>query len=341
MKILVVGDSYISADAFGQGLAELRMEHRLEFLTMNPDQAFQPRTPSEERLTEFEGNPDQLADALTDHDVLVVHGAPVTESVLKASPNLKLICCARGGPVNVDLDSAKQLGIPVFSTPGKNAPAVAELTIALLIMLIRGIAPAMTYLFDGGEIESAFDGARFFGREVRDMQLGLIGFGLVGTEVARRALSLGMDVSAYDPYVHHGTIAEVGVRPLSLVEVVAGSDVVSLHARQTPETRGLVDASLLAQFRPGAFFINTAREGMVDEEAILEALLEGRLAGVAADVFEAGGSLAKAVLDKNPRLILLPHLGGATYETIERASMRIAEHITRCSHEQLANPSTQ
>src|SRR5262245_22268049 len=131
MRILVVGDSYCPASAFEGAFARLADTHDLTFIDVADAPGWSPTTPSERRLAEYLGSPGQIVTALADHEVLVVQGAPVTDAVLDAGPNLRLVCCARGGPVNIDLVAATERGIPVVITPGKNADAVADLTVAI------------------------------------------------------------------------------------------------------------------------------------------------------------------------------------------------------------------
>jgi D-3-phosphoglycerate dehydrogenase len=328
VRILVVGDSYYRSEAFRSGFGTLEAEHLIEYLDVEADEAFAPRDESERRLLEYEGNPDVLAGALSDHDVLVVHGAPVSQAVLTASPNLQLVCCARGGPVNVDVESATRLGITIATTPGKNAPAVADLTIALAVMLVRAIGPAQAYLRNGGRVLSAFEGSRFFGSELEGLSLGVIGFGRVGSEVGTRARSMGMRVGAFDPFVEPQVMVAAGVDSMELEELVQRADIVSLHTRHTPDSQGMVGAKLLSRFKPGSFLINTAREAIVDEHAVLASLRSGHLRGVAVDVFETNGPIDEAIRTGEDRLIALPHIGGATYQTLRRGADLIAQHIT-------------
>jgi D-3-phosphoglycerate dehydrogenase len=328
VRILVVGDSYYPSDAFRNGFATLEAEHLIDYVDVEADHEFAPRDESERRLLEYEGNPDVLADALTDHDVLVVHGAPVSQAVLTASPNLQLVCCARGGPVNVDVEAATRLGITIATTPGKNAPAVADLTIALAVMLVRAIGPAQAYLRNGGRVLSAFEGSRFFGSELEGMSLGVIGYGRVGSEVGTRARAMGMCVGAFDPFVEPRVMKAAGVAPMGLVELAQQADIVTLHTRHTPESQGMVGSQLLSAFKAESYLINTARESIVDEQAVLASLRSWHLRGVAVDVFENHGPIAEAIRAGEDRLIALPHIGGATIQTLKRGVERIAQHIT-------------
>jgi D-3-phosphoglycerate dehydrogenase / 2-oxoglutarate reductase len=320
MKILVVGDSYYSSAALREALAGLSESHEVDFAQVTRDEGFQPSDDSERRLREFDGRPDQLLPAFTDHEALVVHGAPVSRAVLEASSRLRLVVCIRGGPVNVDIEAAESLGIRVATTPGKNAPAVAELTIALAVLLSRGLFSAASYLQAGNQLTSTFDGSQFFGAELTGKRLGLIGFGRVGRETCVRAQAFGMSVITYDPMVSVEGIRAAGAHPAGFDEVVAMSDVLSLHARQTPDNRHMINSAVLASMRKHAHLINTAREGLVDEAAALDALARGQLAGLGVDVFEPHGPISLAAIEGRPGLIVLPHVGGATYETLRRAA---------------------
>lgn len=330
MKILVVGDPYMPATVFERALAPLAAEHEFSFLQIDGGSGFQPQTPSERAIREYAGAPASVAGRLSDEEALVVHGAPVTDAVLGASPKLKLVCCARGGPVNVDLAAASRLGIPVVTTPGKNAEAVADLTLALLLMLARDIPGALRFVATSGDLGgSAFEGSGLFGRDLAGQTLGLVGFGQVGTRVARRALAFGMTVLVYDPWVERARIDGPGVSSSGLTDLLARSDFVSLHAQATVENKNLFTRGQFEAMRRGAYFVNTARETLVDEDALYEALISGRLAGAALDVIRprpGGGAHPLTALDN---VICTPHIGGATRETLVRGSQMIAEEIRR------------
>jgi D-3-phosphoglycerate dehydrogenase len=255
------------------------------------------------------------------HDVLVVHGAAVSAEVLGAAP-LRLVCCARGGPVNVDVAAATDRGIPVVNTPGKNAEAVAELTIAFALLLIRAVPRASRYLLDGGGFaESVFEGREFFGAEAPSLTMGLVGLGHVGREVARRARALGFAVLGYDPQPPVPR-DESDVELVSLDTLLARSDIVSLHARLTPQNRRMFSRDRFAQMRPGAYFINTARESLVDERALRQALEQGSLRGAALDVLERTAPGHRHPLLTMPNVFVTPHIGGATAETLTRGAQR-------------------
>ncbi len=336
MRVLVVGDPYMPVSAYTAALASLKeaspkgagLDGQVELSTMQIDEVTcaPPITESERRLREYVGDPAEIVRAVAGHDVLIVHGAPVTAEVLGAAP-LRLVCCARGGPVNVDVAAATDRGIPVVNTPGKNAEAVAELTIAFALLLIRAVPQASRHLLAGGSFaESAFGGREFFGREAPSLTMGLVGLGHVGREVARRARALGFTVVGYDPQPPPAAVPGVDLVPLDTL--LARSDIVSLHARLTPENRQMFSYDRFARMRPGAYFINTSRESLVDEPALRQALEQGILGGAALDVLERTPAGGRHPLLNMPNVFITPHIGGATAETLARGAHQAVTAVT-------------
>jgi D-3-phosphoglycerate dehydrogenase len=330
MRMLAVGDSYMAPDYFRRAFEALEPEHEISYLTIDPDRPFVPRTASERRLREYEGTPAQLMEHLPGIEILVVHGAPVTDEVLTSSGVLRLVCCVRGGPANVDLDAASACGIPVVNTPGKNAEAVADQTLAFLIMLARGFPKAQRFLLAGGSVgKSAFEGAEFLGHDLADHVLGLVGFGHVGRRVAARASAFGMRILVHDPYLVADVVDSNAERVETLAALLAESDFVSLHARATPENENLFGAEEFSAMRRGAYFINTARETLVDDAALDEALASGHLGGAALDVVRPKDRRVPHPLLRHENVVITPHIGGATHETLLRGARMVADEIAR------------
>ncbi len=332
MRILVVGDSYCPSSALAPAFEELRARHEVALADVVDDAAWRPSTPSERSLKEYMGTPAQVMEALDGHDVLVIQGAPVTDEVMRADPSLRLICCARGGPVNVDLAAASARGIPVVTTPGKNADAVAELAIAFMVMLARRLPEAIRHVESGGVFgHDNYEGAGWFGHDLAGKTLGLVGFGQVGRRVAERARAFGMRAIAFDPYVDAGLIAAQAVDPVDLPTLLGSSDVVSLHARLTPDDRGFFGAAEFGAMRPGAWFVNTSRHELVDEAALVDALASGRVGGAALDVATPSPSEGRHPLLAFPNVVIVPHIGGATWETLRHGGEMAAAEIERFS----------
>jgi D-3-phosphoglycerate dehydrogenase len=330
LRILVAGDPYIPSASFAEGLRDLEREHELEYMDVDMQHPFVPSSASEQRIHEFAGSPDELVERLDGHDVLVIHGAAVTDRVLD-SPGLRLVCCARGGPVNVDLIAAAERRVAVTTTPGKNAHAVVELAVGFLVMLARGVASSQRKLLDGAQLgESAFEGAEFFGVELPGRTLGLVGYGHVGRGVAQVARALGMRVLVHDPVLPREAF-DSGVEAVELHGLLERSQFVSLHARVTPDNENMMDTDAFARMPRGAFFINTAREQLVDERALLAAIQSGQIGGAALDVVRPTIGGGRNPLLDEPRVVVLPHIGGATAETIERGVGMVADEIQRFS----------
>jgi D-3-phosphoglycerate dehydrogenase len=328
VRILAVGDSYMPPQYFRRALEPLEGVHDVAYVQVDDTQHFVPATPAERKLRELQGTPAEVAAWMPGVEVLFVHGAPVTAGVLDASEQLRLVGCARGGPVNVDVEAATARGLPVVNTPGKNAEAVADLTLAFLVMLARGLPEAQRFLRDGHQLKDNWEGARFMGADLRGHTLGLVGYGHVGQRVARRAAPFGMTVIVFDPFIDETAVDDVD-RIDTLDELLARADFVSLHARATADNADLIDAHALAAMKPGAFLVNTARETLVDEAALDDALASGHLGGVALDVFHPMEKPGRHPLLRHPNVVLTPHVGGATHETLFQGAEMLAAEARR------------
>jgi D-3-phosphoglycerate dehydrogenase len=330
VRILILGDSYCPSAAFRPAFARLIDQHDVSFADLVDDPKWVAISPSERRLRETQGSPAQVIAALDHHEVLVMQGAPVSDAVLDASPELRLVCCARGGPVNVDLEAATQRQIPVVTTPGKNADAVADLTMAFLVMLARRLPEVARHIEGGGEFgHDNYEGRAWFGHDLAGHTLGLIGFGQVGRRVAIRAAGFDLHVLAHDPFVAPEAITEFGAEPMDLVTLLEAADFVSLHARAGNPDRYLIGPEEIARMKAGAYLVNTARDTLVDEAALVEALANGKLAGAALDLVSPSPPTGGHPLLAFPNVIITPHIGGATHETLHHAAEMAAGEIER------------
>lgn len=329
-RILVVGDSFCPSSVMRAAFATLEVEHEVAYGDVVDEPDWMPMTPSDLRIREYTGSPRQVIEMLDRHDVLVLQGAPITEAVFEADPALRLVCCARGGPVNVDVGAATARGIPVVTTPGKNADAVAELTIAFLIMLARRLPEVMRYVEGGGEFaHDNYEGAHWFGHDLAGKTLGLVGYGQVGRRVATRALAFGMRVMSFDPFVAADLLAADGVEPVDFEALLDRSDFVSLHARASGANAHLIGAKEVARMKAGAYLVNTARDSLVDEAAVLGGLQSGQIAGLAVDLVSPSPATGLHPLLGHPNVIITTHIGGATYETVRHAGEMAAAEIER------------
>ncbi len=266
--------------------------------------------------------PAELIDTVGGYDALVVRSeTKVNREVIEAGKNLQVIARAGIGVDNIDLDAATGAGIAVVNAPTGNTVAAAEHTLALMLALARNVPGAHQSLKSGEWKRSSF-----MGIEVRDKTLGICGLGRVGTEVARRAQAFGMRLVGYDPFVAPDYARRIGVELLSLEDLLADSDFVTLHTPLTEGTRGMLGMRQVENIKPGARIINVARGELVDEAALLAGLESGRLGGVALDVFAKEPPDPSPLLD-HPKVIVTPHLGASTREAQREVAIEAAEQV--------------
>ena len=256
-------------------------------------------------------------------DALVVRGrTTVSREVLAAgSPRLRVVGRAGVGLDNIDLQAAREYGVIVVNAPDATTAAVAELTLALMLSLARRVPQAHASLQRG-----EWRKAELYGVQLRGKTLGVIGVGRVGSAVAGLAAGLGMRVLGYDPNLVEATLRERGVEPVDLEALLEQSDFISLHVPLNDQTRGMIDAARLKHTKPGAFLINTARGGVVDESALLQALESGRLAGVGLDVFLREPPVENALL-LHPAVVATPHIGAQTADAQQQTALDIASEV--------------
>jgi D-3-phosphoglycerate dehydrogenase len=267
-------------------------------------------------------SPDELLQIIGNFHGLVIRSATkVTEAILEAGKNLKVVGRAGIGVDNVDVPAASARGVLVMNTPGGNTITTAEHAISLLLALARRI-PQATASMKAGKWEKD----KLMGVELYQKTLGILGMGRIGSEVARRAKGLMMEVIAYDPFISEEVAQEMGVQLVDLDRLFAESDFITIHTPLTKETQDLINETTLARMKDGVRIINSARGGIVDEEALYQALKSGKVAGAALDVFE------KEPLNESPLLeldnfICTPHLGASTAEAQENVAIAIARQM--------------
>lgn len=289
--------------------------------------SYQPRTVTKRMLAGA-----KLIEVVAGFHVFITEADQIKgQAVFDKLPDLKLIGACRGAPVNVDLDQASARGIPVLNTPGRNAISVAELAVAFMISLARHIPQTVAILKspEGGVMRIAKAFVGHVGMELSGKTVGLVGLGAVGGEVAKRVKAFGCRVVAFDPYVSPARVTELGVDMASLDRLMAEADFVSLHAAVTPETTGLIGAPQFALMKPTAYFINTARAALTDEDALLAALTAGKLAGAALDVFSKEPPPPDHPLLNLPNVLATPHIGGNTAEIAVHQTDIIVDDVVR------------
>jgi D-3-phosphoglycerate dehydrogenase / 2-oxoglutarate reductase len=267
-------------------------------------------------------SPEDLIKAVGDFEGLIVRGrTKVTAAVFDAGTRLKVVGRAGVGVDNIDLEAAKKHGVTVVNSPLATTVAVAELTFGLMLNAVREIARADASLKAGKWLKKEFEGAELFGKT-----LGIIGFGRIGESVAHRALAFKMKVLGYDPLLPADKIEKRGGIPVNLDELLAQSDLITMHLPLTPDTRNMLDQKTFAKMKKGVYIICAARGGVIDEAALLEGLNSGKVAGAALDVFAAEPP-GLTDLVGHPKVVGTPHIGAQTIEAQARAANDIAEEV--------------
>lgn len=332
IRIGTIGDGFMQPKFFEAELRQRLAGRNVAYTSMTLDWPLKVQSTKHDPslpVAEFVGRPEDYFAFLADLDVLVTHLAPITARSLDHAPRLKVIAVSRGGPVNIEMAAARERGITVVNTPGRNASAVAEFTIASVLAetrsLIRGHLSVAS-----GEFRREFYHADHAGPELCEMTVGIIGYGDVGTRVARLLQPFGCRIVVADPFKQL-TEADraAGVEKVELDELLRISDVVTLHPRVTPQTKGMIGRAQIAAMRPGAYVVNTTRGQVLDYPALYDALVSGHLKGAALDTFDPEPPPPDWPLLKLPNVTLSPHIAGASRYSIVKAARMIAEDVGR------------
>lgn len=328
LRTLVVGDGFIPAGSYAQALAEAGAADAaagglldLHAVDWHGTKAHHHEL---QQVMEVSGAnavaaPPELLAAVGETEALGLHFAPVGAELLAAAPRLRLVSVARAGLENVDLVAATARGIAVVPAMGRNAGAVAELQIGLMLAEARNIARADASIRAGGWRKD-FPGARI---EIADSMVGMVGFGHVGQVFATRLAGFGPRMLAYDPFADGAVLARHGVhRVQSLDEVFEGSDFVVVQARHTAQTDRFIGAAQFARMKPGAYFVNVSRSRLVDTGALLDALRSGAVSGAGLDVFDDEPPTPDSPWRSLDNVTLTTHFGGDT-ESTNRTSARL------------------
>ena len=286
-------------------------------------------------------DPDDLAKRINSEEIsiLVVEADFVFEETFETCQDLKFVGICRAATNHVDLDAANRGGVLVVNTPGRNARAVAELALGLILSLARRIPDANAYVKSGQWQHPVAGYTDFRGIEIARRTVGVIGMGVIGRTLAQMCLGLGMDVLGYDPYARD---TPRNVKMTDLRTLASRADFISVHVPTTGETEGMLGAVFLDSMKPTAHLVNCSDIRITDQVALLDALKNHRIAGAAFDVFETQPIAPHSPLLQLDNVILTPHIGGATAETVDRHSRMMTDDILRfmngCRPENLANP---
>lgn len=332
-SIAIIGDRFMLPEVFEQKIRDV-VPGELDIRTLEqpwPDEPMEHgyAKPGMAGLKEYMGEPDDIVDFVGDAALLVTQLAPLSAGMMDRLPGLRFVAVSRGGPVNIDMQAARERGILVVNTPGRNASAVAEFTIGAILAETRLIRAGHESL-RAGEWRGDLYRADLTGRELSEMTVGVVGYGNIGTKVVRLLKAFGCRILVCDPYVQlSAQDRNDGVRHVDLDTLLAEADIVTLHARVTGETTGFIGREQFARMRPGTLLVNTARGPLVDYDALYDALASGHLKGAMLETFAVEPVPADWPLLQLPNVTLTPHIAGASVRTVTHAAEQAAEEVRR------------
>jgi len=333
LKVAVLGDNFMQSDAFRSALSK-KMPTGLDINVYDlpfPDEPVVQRSddPAFSEIKEFQGAADHIVQNAKGATALITHVAPLTKSILDQLPELKFVGVSRGGPVNVDRTELQSRGIRLVNTPGRNASAVAEFTLGVLLSETRNIAYAHEAMKNNvwrGDLYRA-DVQR---KELSSMTVGLVGYSHIGKRVGQLLKAFSSRILVADPYVTLDQAdRDYGVEQMELHELLPQCDAVSLHLLATQETVGLFGRENLKRMKPGSVLINTSRGSLIDEDELVAVLKSGQLSGAALDTYHTEPLPASSALLQLPNVLLTPHIAGASGTTVTIAADMIAEELRR------------
>lgn len=333
-QVAIIGDNFILPEMFERELRTACPDHDLTCRLRLEDWPDSPVVHGYEGgedlpIKEFIGDLDEVADFIGGAEVLVMHQSPVTDGMLDKMPNLKLIGCSRGGPVNVDVGAAVARGIKVVRAPGRNASAVAEFTIGAILAETRKIRVGHEALRAGNWRGDLYR-ADTTGRELNEMTVGVIGYGKIGTRLVKILQAFGCRILVSDPYVQLDPADRAaGVEQVELETLLTQSDVVTLHPRVSAETTQMINKDTLAQMKPDALLVNTARGPLCNYDDLYEALKDGTIGSAMLETFSVEPTPPDWPLLQLDNVTLTPHIAGASVRTAQFAAQQLADEVRR------------
>lgn len=332
-QLAIIGDQFMLADVIEEKVIEV-LDEAPVIRKLNQEWPDKPMehgydTPGMDGLKEYMGTAEEIVDFIGDANMLVTHLAPLSEGMFEQLPKLKFVAVTRGGPVNIDMKAATSRGVTVVNTPGRNASAVAEFTLGAMISESRLIRTGHESMRQG---EWRGDLYRYdrTGRELNEMTIGVIGYGHIGKRVVTLLRAFGARIVVHDPYVQL-SIDDVnaGVELVSLDDLLGNSDLVSIHARVTPETEHIMNAKAFARMKPDSIFVNTARGPLVNYDDLETALTSGAIGSAVLETFSVEPLPEESTLRSLPNVTLTPHIAGASVRTVTYAAEQAADEIKR------------
>ncbi|MDD6435432.1 MAG: 2-hydroxyacid dehydrogenase [Clostridiales bacterium] len=334
MNVICVGDAFVSPDtiveAVNSSCINVKSISKAFWLNEDKDYFAEQQLKIERGGSTAVPYPEKLDDLITDCDVLFTHFSPVPASLIEKAPNLKAVLTCRGGVEHIDIEALSKRNIPVINVI-RNAVPVAEFTLGMIIAMTRNICVSHRNMIEG-RWEKTFvnDG---FTSTLSNLKVGLLGLGNVGIELATRLKALGVPMIAFDAYLDPVRLERNGLGDIeikeTMEEVFREADIVSLHLRLTPETEKIIDNKFFSIMKPTAYFVNSARGGLVNQQDLIETLREHKIAGAALDVFESEPVPADAGFVGLDNIVLTPHIAGKTEDAIPKSPFLLTRELER------------
>jgi D-3-phosphoglycerate dehydrogenase / 2-oxoglutarate reductase len=333
-KVAIIGDRFMLSRCFERALQARCGAFALDISSHDlpwPDEPMEHGYAVEgmDGLKEYMGIAEDVIALTGDAEILVTQLAPLSKSIIDQLPHLKCVAVSRGGPVNIDMAAARARGIRVVNTPGRNASAVAEFTIGAILAETRNLTKGHDALRQG-QYRGDLYRADVTGRELSEMTVGLLGYGEVGRRVVKLLKAFGCRILVCDPYVQLSADDLLdGVKQCDFARLLHASDVVTLHARVTQETTGIIDRNALLAMKPDATLVNTARGPLLDYDALYDVMSQGHLRGAMLETFAIEPVPTDWPLLRLPNVTLTPHIAGASVRTVTYAADLAAEEVRR------------
>lgn len=335
LNIIAVGDFFVSNDVMEEALKESKLNvgniTKIYWGVKNNDDWAEHQLNIEKNGPESEPYPSELDDMIETCDVLMVHFCPVPKKLIDKAKNLKAIITCRGGLEHIDVNAASKKNIPVINVI-RNAVPVAEFTIGLMLDITRNITTSHMDMVKG-EWTKEFPNQKFLST-LSNLVIGLVGMGNIGIEMAIRLKAFGCKIIAYDPYldkerIKRNDLEDSVIFKDKIEDVFSHADIVSLHMRLVPETEKMVDKKLFSLMKPTSYFINGARGGLINQEDLVAALKNKKIAGAALDVFDTEPLDDNSELRKCKNVIMTPHIAGATVDAIPKAPFLLMKEVNK------------
>lgn len=335
MKVLVIGDPLLSSEKLAEAVYNV-IDKKTEVFCVdwkpaNDEEFWYLRSIVEKNGPSVGKPPKEIFDYIDKVDMIITQHTPINKAIIDAAKKCKIIAVCRAGVENIDVKAATEKGIAVSRTMGRNAEAVSDYTIGLMLAEMRNIGRAHAEL-KKGKWEKEYFNTSFIGN-MYGKTIGLVGFGYIGRLVAKKLQGFDVSILAYDPYMGESDMERIGVKKASLEELCRKSDFISMHARLSKDTEGLLGEKEFSMMKKTAYVINTARAGLINEKALIEALTLKKIGGAAIDVFWTEPLDINHPLINLKNVTITPHLAGSTRDTFDNTPYILLKEIKRAANE--------